>query len=660
MAQLNKKKCRRFALSNLRIDARQGIFSAKQIGYVIRTAVKNIGRSRTLILYIYDRARAACGDAVPAWTVFQTKDGYITLARREDGSTRWRTAAFERLDGEYDFPSKCAFYTSGDERRLCRFFHAEDGSGFAPLIAAQEKIQERRRKARAEQRDRRILQRMAGIPPLPKGVERWTRSIMPAYIFYSRKGRGQAAVGVCTSCCHEVTIDNARHNAKTVCPHCGRDVTIKSRGRRGRLYNRDTVQVIQRVSADEAVVRIVKVHYDYGHDLDMPTVSLIENARLFVRCDANGAIRTENYYDSYKDGGLTSWARGSRPRFSAWQYCYEADTCGFVYLQNLPGALRNTPFRYAPIAQFCSHFAGERIEMLPFLRAHLEHPRFEHLVKTGFFTLASDLAYRSYVDENLLDETQCRTHRILQIAAEDVAFLREMDVDMQTLKIFQGYAGLRDRQRLLRWQIGNGVTADMLEILGYMSIHRLICYVERQHGILSQTKDGGGRYKKMQDTVIEYRDYLNMRLKLGDNMKASAILYPKDLQKAHDSAALRVKQEADARIRRDFVSACKEAAGKLTFEKDGLMIFCPATPDDVTAEGRQLGHCVGNYISRVANRECLILFIRKISEKDKPFFTVEVRGQTAVQVRGSRNCEPTKEIQKFVEAWERQVLQAAA
>ena len=47
------------------------------------------------------------------------------------------------------------------------------------------------------------------------------------------------------------------------------------------------------------------------------------------------------------------------------------------------------------------------------------------------------------VDVSALDEAQGRTHRILQVAAEDIPFLRELDVNMGTLEVFRGYAGLK-------------------------------------------------------------------------------------------------------------------------------------------------------------------------------------------------------------------------
>ena len=158
--------------------------------------------------------------------------------------------------------------------------------------------------------------------------------------------------------------------------------------------------------------------------------------------------------------------------------------------------------------------------------------------------------------------------------------------------------------------------------------------------------------------VSEYRDYLDMCHKMSYDMKNSFVLYPKDLQKSHDRTARRFKQRKDALVKRDFISIYQQLSGQLDFEKDGLKIVYPATPDDVVKEGHALHHCVGSYTERVAEKECIILFLRKCSEEEKSFYTIEVRNRKAVQVRGIGNCDMTPEIESFIAAWERRVLSA--
>lgn len=277
----------------------------------------------------------------------------------------------------------------------------------------------------------------------------------------------------------------------------------------------------------------------------------------------------------------------------------------------------------------------------------------------GFYNIVADLAYHN--DGENLDETQNRTHQILKVAAEDVSFLRNLDADLATLKTFQDYAGIKDRQQLLTWQLKHTVNRDILEILRHMTVHRFLCYMDKQYEFLRlrKTPHKTQRYSSMQDLVSEYRDYLEICEKLNYDLKNSFVLYPKDLQKSHDKAAHRIKHKADAKTKREFIAICKSISEQLCFEKDGLKLICPSVPDDVIAEGHALHHCVGDYINRVVKKECIILFVRKCHEIDKPYYTIEIRGQEVVQVRGVGNCAATPEVQKFIDTFRLRVLQGS-
>lgn len=647
---LNKRKCREFTDPDLKMASGNGLLHADQVDYIIRTAIKIISHHKTLILYIYPRLQAVKGDFRPLWTVFQDKTDYATLERREDGSFRWRAAAFKNLDKSWDFTRKCAFYSAKDEGRVISYLKSSHDSGIKALVSFQSGIQERRRWERQQSREKEIIKRMSPIPALPRGLKNWIhKSVMPAYFFYNYKPGGRDVPGTCTSCGHEIRLSGVKQGKKGICPHCGRELIMKPRSRRGsNMADRDTCQVIQNVGNGGLVIRIIKIWYTYADD--MPKIQIYENARQFIYLDANEKAHYEDYYYSYNSGIRTDWKKGERPAlFSKWQYSFEADTRAHLYSGNLPDELKGTVWQHCPVAEFYNHFRRP-MQSLPFLFAHLNHPRMEHLVKTGFYHIASDLAYR--YSQGSLDETQNRTHRILKVSAEDVQFLKELDVDIPTLKIFQEYAGLKDRQRLLRWQLEQEVERDILPILSYMTVHKFIRYIENQYESL--------RLRRMsyEALVSEYRDYLDMCHKMGYDMKNSFVLYPKDLQKSHDKAARRMKHKKDAKLKRDFTAVYRRLSGKLDFEKDGFKIVYPTTPDDVTAEGNALHHCVGSYIERVAKGECVILFLRRCSDDSKPFYTVEVRNQKAVQVRGTGNCNMTPEIKSFIADWERRVLSA--
>lgn len=651
--KLNKKACRVSAASYPPLDARHGLLHTEQVCHIIRAAVKTIDHHRVLVLYVYSREQAAQGDCRPLWVMFQGKDDYITLEHDAHGTTRWRTAAFERLGDTYNFVRRCAFYSTTDRDRVTRFFHDEHREGLDVLIHAQREILEERLQERLREREKAVKRRMEHLPTLPRGLGGWLRrKVVPAYFIYAHARKGEAA-GVCTACGHEVSLTGVKHNAKAVCPRCGRELTAKPGGRIGRLCDRVTVQVLQQTRTGELLVRIVKVVSTL--EQGTPQIRIWENARQFLQLDADGSVRCDGYYETC-DG---HWKQGERPVYYRYSYNFYADTCGHLYTANLPAALAGTPWQYCPLNIFYEHFR-EPMETATFLSAYVRHPKLEHLVKVGFFSLASDLVYRGHSWASL-DETQDRTHRLLGVGAEDVAFLRGLDVDLPTLKAFQSYCqrGLKDRQRLLMWQLGHKVERNILPVLEHMTAHKFVRYLDGQYAFLQfrQTQYKTQRYNSMQALVTEYRDYLDMCEKQHYDMTNSFILYPRDLQKAHDKVAHRIKLKADAQMRRDFKTAYQRIMGRLDFELDGMKIVYPATPDEIIAEGNSLHHCVGGYVDRVARQECMILFLRRCEDVSKPFYTVEVRNQKAVQVRGMRNADMTPEVRNFMDRWERQVLQ---
>lgn len=313
---------------------------------------------------------------------------------------------------------------------------------------------------------------------IPRGLATWAhQNVMPAYFIYDHAKHGKAS-GVCTSCEQKATLTGVKYKAKGVCPHCGRELTMKPKGRIGKLYDRETFQVLQRTRTGELAVRIMKATCAYYGD--HPGTAVYESTRQFVSLDQSGAVHYDRYYYAYSS---ERWKQGDRPAMFPYQYSFEGDTCGHVYCENLPKVLSGTPWQYCPIQTFYEH-SHEPMQMYPFLIAHLEHPKLEHLVKVGFYDLVSDLTYRSSYGLKL-DESQNRTHHILGVGAEDVDFLRGLDVNLSALKIFQGYCSrnLKDRQHLLAWQLEHKVELNVGAALEYMTAHKFICALVGQNNL---------------------------------------------------------------------------------------------------------------------------------------------------------------------------------
>ena len=70
---------------------------------------------------------------------------------------------------------------------------------------------------------------------------------------------------------------------------------------------------------------------------------------------------------------------------------------------------------------------------------------------------------------------------------------------------------------------------------------------------------------------------------------------------------------------------------------DEFEIIVPREPKDIINEGASLSHCVGGYLEFVASGYKTILFLRKVSEPDKSFYTIEVGNSNIVQIHGNHN-----------------------
>lgn len=664
MKGINKKACRRELEPVPAPSAGCGLFFVEPVKYVIRTTVKNIGHRRLLVLCLYTSNSSAGGKATLAYTMFQASDTFVTYDHNPLAKTRWRDSMLENLESCYYRRRLFAFYSKSDENRVieyCRRHSKWCGSddGYDAISHLQTDIRDEEARKRQRKRERQIHSRMKTLHALPRNLNDWIRrKAVPAYFFYDYKRGAKIVKGICSACGSEVEIPGAKHNGSGVCPCCHREFVVKSNAKRGRLIDRTTTSVIQKVSENEIVIRIMKTWSTWpkGEPQNLQTY---EETRIFVKLQEDGKPVSEAYHDSCESSGITPWKAGYPPVMFLYQNNFNSETGGTLFCPNLTKELAGTPWQFCPIQLFYESISAN-MEVLPFLIEYLLHPKLEHLVKVGFIRLVADIVYRRGWDLNL-DETQNRTHRILGVPAEDIPFLRGLDPDTTVLNTFKQYCrrNLADRQSLLLWQRKNAVNQDVLPVLDFVTPHKMMRYLDRQYSSMMQkaAEDEGNRYHDMQDVLREYRDYLEMCKKEGYDLHNSFVLFPANLQDAHDKVARRIKIKANAKKRREFKEAYQRIVSQPDFTIDGMKIVYPSSPDEIVAEGHALHHCVGSYVDRVAKHECIILFLRRCDEESKPFYTIEVRNKKITQARGMRNSDVTPEVKRFLSKWEKKVLQ---
>ncbi|MDR3895774.1 MAG: PcfJ domain-containing protein [Oscillospiraceae bacterium] len=661
--KIDKRACRKFAMPELEFNLNEGVLHVESCPYIIRTAVRNIAGQRILVLYIYQRESILAGSIKPRWVMFHSRDDFATLSFREDAKATWQCSTLGSLDRIGGFDSKCAFYRQQDESRVARFCKCERGA-ISMLGYLQRLISYRKELERKWKKQRAIIDRMKYVPVLPRDLKGFIhREVMPQYIFYDyqRKAPGHA---YCTACRHEVRIAAAKHNTSGLCPRCKKKITFKCRGRRGRIFDRETVQVLQKAEGNGLVLRIIKVYRSFA-DSDIPNhFEIWENARQFITLSSSGQCSVDAYYYHYKAGyDLTPWCNGYRPVFDRWKYNFTADMSGVLYQRNLSDTLKDTPWAYSQLEAFSgiASFSG----VATFLSAYIKRPKIEHLIKMKLYRLVSGIIYGGYSYSALqaINFNGENMRAILGIDRPYFPLLRELNPSIDQLHLIRQLlqADHKPSTEQIKWFIASKISnADAAkELLAHMSVHKLQRYVEQQFAPKDEAALKRVDYYKINTLITDYHDYLCMCKELQYDVKNSFILFPRELKAAHDSVAKTLKDKRTAEHEKAIAGSFDEWQKRYQYQSKELMMIPPHSAKEIVDEGAALHHCVRLYVKNVAEKKSVILFVRSVDEPDKSLCTVEVKDGQVTQARGFDNEEPPAQITAFIEQWKQRVLYAS-
>jgi len=177
---------------------------------------------------------------------------------------------------------------------------------------------------------------------------------------------------------------------------------------------------------------------------------------------------------------------------------------------------------------------------------------------------------------------------------------------------------------------------DLIEMFGIQNYKKYIKLLEEEYSSIDCAETYRDYVMKIKfvKTRVTYAKYLT-------NITFRWKVKEKDLDKAYESVYA---------IYRTFIDEEKYYSALLKFREYGadwekynyhngeFMVTYPKGPTDLIEEGAKLKHCVGNYIDIVSNGGTTILFIRKVNEPSKSFFTLEIRGNSIRQCHGATNC----------------------
>lgn len=608
-----------------------------------------ISHQRILVVSLYEKAQLRSGEKHPSFRIFMTKEDYITQDFREEKPV-WRTGCMENLTEDNTWYKKkiiscCDDRSTAVLNRFFSYLKVEYLSPVDKMMIGQRRIMGKRLEKKHQKEKAEINRKMREVKKLPKNFMNWideTAMAHSRYIFY-QYSRKKYKDGYCTCCHSEVKVSSAKHRKTGICPNCGKKVIFLAEGRAKRILDHGQAAYFQKTEKG-FVVRFFSIYKFYGKHYREPEIRTTELKRIFFE----GTKKMYYEWRDFKQTREMHWCEG-------WNgYIFYDTAC---YTANLEKVLSGTSYQYCAIKQFAERCEGAIVNVPYYLQSYCSKPFIEYMVKAELYHMVEDLTQHWYYfgeynqdGKNLLE--------VLGVTREQFRFIQQNDMcafEFMTYKkmLSNKFRGIPEDFHGFCQKYEHNMHL-ILELMRYTTLHKVERYCSRQ---------ATGQHPYF--TVMGlWKDYLSFAVKLGYDTKNSFVLFPKHLIEAHDYAADEVRKMDEKRLRERIKQENEQAKSlleqyrKIYSWTDGkLSVVVPEDLFSIREEGHSLHHCVANYTHDVAKGKTIILFIRRNSEIDKPFYTMEVMDAVIKQCQGFGHCEKTDDVKRFVEVYERKVLE---
>lgn len=486
---------------------------------------------------------------------------------------------------------------------------------------------------RTEKKYAKIDEQMARFAAEPDGLRDFAEKIRPKYLFYSYKAKR----AYCSACGESFEpTKGLKHNDMTVCPRCGATLKAKHESRIGKL-NDIIWTVWAQNDGDDLLLHYYRTITDYSNDFRHPCVETSEQFRTLI---------DDKYHDfmwwhpQSRDGRKQPERWMKYAKRGIWWNSYSSNKwqpwAPYVF-GDLNEAVKKSRLKYCPLDGLLKYTGlnddgtidGWSIDR--WLSSYIKVPQIELLFKVGFKRLTYEAAGNGIEVNtsatNIKDALGITNRQVKQLlklkdpTASEYRMIRDFDCSAE------------EARWLAKTGEKNGIGWIMKDLVKYAPLSRYIEYFGNNN---------------LED-VRSYHDYIKWIVALNYDLKEW--LFPKDFQQAHDRLMEIYYIEQD-KSKNEQIALVADASD-LDFQYNGLFVRPAMSAEELRNEGQTLHHCVATYADRMARGETLIMFVRRENEPDTPFYTMEVKNNEIVQLRGSHNCAPTPEVAEFREEFEK-------
>ena len=557
------------------------------------------------------------------------------------------------------------------ERKYCNTAEAVDRISYYEM-----EYSRNQRESKEERRRERIRELMSKVPSLPDNFKDWIFCTAARSSDYAFSDKHTVEL-VCTACGSRhvegqfVRADGGskiRHNDMAICPSCKKIVQIKKRT--GGMRLQTNAMLFQDIDADMSVARHFDIRIEWS--AGKRDISLSEAVRIFLLRDSRKSCKIFYSHDL-------------RTKYRACNHFDTSNPCNrrieeeYLYPDGIEQALRGTDYGVWE-RPFVHMAAAGRKSGYNNLMAMGNNQDFanvvECLLKGRFNRLLKETAQNVYT-------WSCKYHGSLNAAGTTIEEVFGLS-DRQKINRIRDCDGGEDILEWMRWSEDTGkkidddtlrwltkenVTRSHIRFMPQMSPRQIMNYVIRQQA---------GEYsgKRTAEVLGQWEDYLSMCKRLGKDLSDEMVYRPRQLKRRHSEAVeeirkiemierMKYQEEADGReaekMREKYPGAeeaLEEIRSRYEYQNEDYIITVPKKLLDIVKEGTALHHCAGSserYFERIMQRETYICFLRRKTEPDIPYYTIEVEpGGTIRQHRSLYDEEPgIEEIRGFLREWQR-------
>ena len=501
-------------------------------------------------------------------------------------------------------------------------------------------------KITARERAHQIAERnklMKAFGRLPSGLEKWADKELFAdatFLAFNNK-TGKAHCSVCDTEFDITKKMKLKHNQTGVCPVCGSKVT----------YHRDTVDkgrysikwalVVQR-HGEDLLLRYLCITKEYSNAYRKHELTCTETIRTLMTAKKSHSFQYNydiNGWLPYKD----TWNVFYQPTV------YDIPKKGLVIYkpEKLRQTLKGTWAEYsgAEIIALENHIDYPYL-LEQYIEEYRHFPAIEKLTRVGFIQLIGKQLSTYSFNPVVAPEAPDLRSALGLSAYQMKLLLRKKDPSADALRLVKDYPNISIELFELLSSYSIYTVKDIMEFGKYGNIVKMLKYIEEQRV-----------------RIYDYRDHLRQLEELGMNFTGTH-LFPENFSEKHQELTARVNQRREEKKAEEIASWSAMIHKKymelmqiepLQLKEHGLLITFPKSYDDLKFEGDTLHHCVRTYADKIATGETMVFFIRRESEPDVPYYTLEWCGGHIVQCRGKYNQSATGQVLNFAEHFNREL-----